>query len=358
MVAMIGEYRRVSWQNTSEKESHLKILQKAVTESNIDLDWLEWKYGSNPLLSKWDLPENLSYGFVEEGEIKGIVNYIPYHYTDGYTSLKGVKLTNIYVEESVRGKGVFSKLLRVAESNLVSFGFDFVFVYPNFSSYPGLIRDNYKDLGVIDTSFYFNAPLSVFINKLTKLYMPPAKFKLKHGFVKRRMVDNDCVNYPIEKYRLPKLTHRWRNKAIKGKYYNQPDQGFLHWRYATKPESNYEYVSCSDNTYLIYRVFERNKMVELYIADIVAYGKEELFELLYCLGAKLSERKIHLIRTIVYTDRQLLKNLNQAGFYQRSSTLLKRLIPQRKLLVKSLSGKESFTSIHQFKLRDCDQDKE
>ncbi len=350
MAAVKREFRWVDWQKAREKESHRQLLQQAVPGRQIDFQWMEWKYAENPYLTKWKLPENLSYGYLEEGNVLGVVNYMPYEFTDGNKKWKAVKATNIFISDALRGQGIFSKILQKSEEELAQLGFDFLFVFPNFNSLPGLLKAGYSDLGVVDTFFYFTSVGRLFYQKFFKRKTRPTKLKFKS------LQSVDSAGVSEQKIGQAQMREIWHKQAQAGICFQNLENDFVKWRYLNKPGANYFLLQLSEGSYLIYTIFERNGLTELFLADLKCTNKKSFQRLLKALESTVAKRPVHLVRAIA-TDSKLQLWLKDLGFLNRKSKWLKRFLPQRRFVVKPLHKNVDVIVTHTFDLRDCDQDK-
>lgn len=150
-------------------DSFLIAASKAHGYSKVNSkEWFYWKFRDNPY------GESILACAEENGEIAGCVGYGIQPF-----SLNGITLTAVlsfetFVHPDFQGQGIFSNLLKYAETKLKEQNIDFILNFPNTNSLKGFLKHGWKKMETPQYRIKLNNFLKVMIGirNITKEYEP------------------------------------------------------------------------------------------------------------------------------------------------------------------------------------------
>lgn len=198
---------------------HLISLYKNDLSDNYSEEWFDWLYHHpfNPdtliLVAEYD---DKIVGAL--GEIRKPIVYNERQFICG-------RHVDPVVDSSMRGKKVFSRLLRTIHEMSASY-VDFYYCFPNSASLPGFLRNGYVQAGPFRTPTHQNQFLTVSMKEKIRFL----RTGLKIIYAKNHTVEQaDFKELENANFIVPK------DKFVLNKSYN-----YLEWRYVDNPIKSYD----------------------------------------------------------------------------------------------------------------------
>jgi GNAT superfamily N-acetyltransferase len=121
----------------------LSLLQAAVgwVPDEQYARFFEWKHAENPFGA------SPAWVALDGDRLVGFRTFLRWGFTWGERSVKGVRAVDTATHPDYQGRGVFSRLTRMALEELMSEGVDFVFNTPNEKSRPGYLKMGWHVVG-------------------------------------------------------------------------------------------------------------------------------------------------------------------------------------------------------------------
>ena len=215
-------------------ESFLESAAKAHHHPVVKTEaWFFWKFRDNPY------GETLLACAEENGRIVGCVAYGLQPFWLKGEKIKGVISFETFVHPNYQGKGLFNKLIQLAEETVISKDVDLMLNFPNSNSLRGFKKNNWKQL---ESPEYWI--------KGANLFTIPLFFKdLRLGFSPNK-TNLELLNSPKE------------FKEESGHFFKSViSKEYIDWRFFTFPISEYAVIE-DVNYYSIVRIGTRGKIRE------------------------------------------------------------------------------------------------
>lgn len=200
-----------------------------------DEEWFNWKFKHNPYgeaILACAIDDDKIIGCVALGKhilnVKGVKYYCALSY-------------ETFVHPNYQGKGLFKKLISLAEQEAIKQDIQVLINFPNSNSLPGFTKMTWKKLDIPEYWIKLINIYNVFKNykDIKKSYIPlQTNFKdLKRYEYKEKLYDN---------------------------IYIETSQEFFNWRFYQYPVNNYHIINDNEN-FAIGRLGKRGKLLELQI---------------------------------------------------------------------------------------------
>lgn len=191
-----------------------------------------------------------------DGRIVGAVGEIRKRFEFNNQVLLGGRHLDPVVDKSMRGKGIFLKLLSVL--NELCGDVDLIYCFPNPVSYPGFVKAGYKPLGPIPTPYCQLGFLGVSLKEKVRYFLTGVKtLGKKKALIYRGSLEE-----------LKEL----KPAAPLNKYGLLRDYRYLKWRYAESPIHSYDVlIHRRDNIIQNACIARRNMDGSVSIVDFVRY---------------------------------------------------------------------------------------
>ena len=260
----IREYKQ------DDKNSVVSLLKKGLTaEFTVERwNWLhhnEVTLGSDIVVGEF------------EGKIVGVIGAIKKRFIFNDQLFVGGRHVDPVVDTSMRGKGVFTKLLYAL--NELSDDVHFSYTFPNAASFKGFAKTGYTSIG----------PILMPCCQL-KFMGSPMKEKARYfktGFKVPKKPKND-----IKKIHFDHLKHL-APRAPKDKYTLQRDYAYLNWRYKESPVKKYELFVHQLTNEIANACIILNDEYTVYIMDYVEYTEKiDMADYLSAIKNNYGKKKI------------------------------------------------------------------
>lgn len=139
--------------NDKQKHDFLELMSTSLSTHNID--WIEWKYIKNPIID--DKPTVFGAFHKDTDKLIGIRPFLACNIVFNDKVFKAAQPGDTVVHPEFRGKGLFTKMNRVAIDELGKNGYDLFFNFPNKNSQPGNLKMGWQKVLVFDESLAFNS---------------------------------------------------------------------------------------------------------------------------------------------------------------------------------------------------------
>lgn len=205
---------------------------------------------------------------VYEGKIVGNVASIRKRFFYNETEYVGGRHIDPVVDNSMRGKGVFTKMLHAL--NEAEGDVDFIYTFPNLISFPGFLKAGYKSAGPIPPIY-------------CQFVFSGLKLKEKIRYILTGMRIAGRTNKKVIKGNFEDLKDL-KPKLPKDKFCLYRDYNYLCWRFKESPLKSYEVLICKSGNEIESAciILKNDKMIS--IMDVIEYNhKIEISEYLVAL---------------------------------------------------------------------------
>lgn len=335
----------------------LSLMEKCLTPKT--KEWFEWKHLKNPLNING---EPFIFGAYDRERLVGIRPFMLSEVVYNDEKYLVAQPCDSAVDPEYQRQGIFSKMNKKAIEEAEKQNINFFFNFPNDNSENPYLKLGWQILSVQNEQFLFNDfSKLVEVRKNNPFYMAAAKglsliFNKKKNIVKNyststipKINNNTCLDNSFEE-----LWHLRNNNQIR----ISRDSKYLRWRFA-RPDKNYDILEIKENdsllAYSIITFSDRWKVNELQIVD---FNYREIAYIIDLIIFIINNYTFDFLSISAYTDSILFERLKKMGFYSRNKGL-KKIMPQRKVLVKDLKTnklKEVFNKIDNWELRLSDHD--
>lgn len=165
-----------------------------------------------------------------EGRIVGSMGAVKKRFVWNDEEFVGGRHVDPVVDKSMRGKGVFSKILKVLVE--MNNDVDFIYTFPNAASFRGFEKGGYTSIGPIPVGYCNLAFVGAGIKDKIKFFRTGLKLLGKHYT-------------RVEKGVLEDLKGREWRKPL-DRYSLKRDYTYLDWRYGQSPVKDYDILVCRD----------------------------------------------------------------------------------------------------------------
>ena len=358
------EIKRV-YLNNEEKNDFLESMEKCLTPQT--QSWLEWKYLKNPYnVSLGNKP--FIFGAFDGKKLVGIRPFMLQQIIYKNNKYLVAQPCDTAVDPEYQGKGLFKKMTLKAIEEAENMNINFFFNFPNANSEPGNLKMWWEILQNKNESFLFDnfgklvkSQTNNFLvkgigNILSYHYNKKRKIMKKHkinNLNNIKHIHNVDVNFFDDSFE-----YLWKIKNF-NKIRISREKEYLVWRY-NRDDKNYDCVTLNDNNelraYAILSFSDRWKVNELQIVDFNYIHLNDFIDLIIYI---ITEYKFDLINIDTSTDEDVFNALKNLGFYERRSTILKHIMPNRHILIRDLKTnclKNIFSNIGNWQLRLSDHD--
>lgn len=201
-------------------------------------EWFYWKFFKNPY------GDSILACVAIDNELIGCVAYGKQPFVINGEVFPGVMSFETFIDPNYQGKGLFSKLLKYAEEEVVRQGIKIMLNFPNSQSLPGFLKKNWQPLNI---STYYLRPRLRFnlLIKFTNIRQPFVSFS---------------NNFQAIKDALPE-TFKYTSKASVEALITKE---YLAYRFFSFPHGNYQVYQNNDN-FAIGRLGNRGGLKELQV---------------------------------------------------------------------------------------------
>lgn len=226
--------------------SFLKSAVDAYATGDKTEEWFNYKFFSSPY------GNSILAIAVENEVIVGCIGFGKYKFKyNGNIYLAGLSYST-FVRPDYQGKGIFIKLLNIAEDKCRAEGLSFLLNFPNKNSLPGFLRNNWIALPSPEYYLKIRKPIKSILNfhDLRKNFICDASRQIK--------TDEKTNQLIIEIFKNDKLNEELLSSSF--------DEQFLAWR--TKFPFHFHQISFHQNNCIVYRTGKRGLLKELQIMAI------------------------------------------------------------------------------------------
>lgn len=269
-------------------------------------EWFLWKFRDNPF------GEAILACARDNNKIVGCVAYGLHFFMIENKILKGGLSFETFVHPDYQRKGLFSKLIELAENEIKKSGIDFIMNFPNTNSLRGFQSKGWKK---IDVSEYWMKPRSYF-NML--LY----SMDLRKGF-------NPNVSN-IEQLKREFITKNVLDRTTN--YISEIYSEYLNWRFFTYPNAEYIVVD-DENCYSIARVGKRGNLKEIQVLFVTPKNLKS-FSLKKLTNKYNKKSKYDLISFPISKSNNLRSSLKDNIFFKvpNSTNVCYRILDESLLI--------------------------
>lgn len=247
-------------------------------------EWFLWKFRDNPF------GESILACAEENDEIIGCVGYGIQPFLLNGNLLKGVLSFETFVHPDYQGKGIFSKLIQLAELELKVQNVDFILNFPNDNSINGFLKNGWKML----TPPEYRIRIVDLFSSVIYLHHLKNEFKSKK--------QDQFVQKPFSSFEQ----HNFN------RFFAQLSLDYINWRFFTNPI--HDYVKIEKNEYqAVMMVGKRGKIKEGHILFLNVTDSQS-FSLTALIDQCKSLRKIDVLSMAVTKSNSIRKNLSRHGF--------------------------------------------
>ena len=265
-------------------DSFLESAASAKSQGKNNKDWFLWKFRDNPF------GESILACAEEKGKITGCVAYGMQDFMFESKIIKGVLSFETFVHPEYQRRGIFSKLLYIAEKKAIERGVKLMLNFPNTNSLKGFLNKDWIKLNV--SEYYI---------KSKKLFTIPIHFfEIRKGFVPAASEINLLdFSKNFEQFQQKNL-----HTVITGSY--------LKWRFDTLPKTTYHFFDQSSFN-LVVRVGYRGVLKEVQVLFVNIKNKynfnlKEIEKLLF------NRINYDLISFPISTENELRILLKKRGY--------------------------------------------
>lgn len=249
-------------------------------------EWFYWKFRDNPF------GESILACAEEDGIIAGCVAFGIQDFFLHSNVIKGAMSFETFVHPDHQGKGIFKKLINVAEKEATNRDIKLLLNFPNSNSLTGFLRLGWSQ---INNTEYWIKPNSIF----------DIIFNLKN--LRNGFIPNNSNFDLLDK----KIFNHYKQNIDTG-FFSKIDTDYLNWRFLSFP--NTEYVILNDtNCFSIGRVGKRCRFTEVQVL-FVTPRDFNTFSLKNVLKAYKTKLKYDLISFPISKNNRLKPALKRNIF--------------------------------------------
>jgi len=202
-------------------------------------EWFLWKFRDNPFGA------TILACARDNNTIVGCVAIGLHNFDYESINIKGGISFETFVHPEYQGKGIFKKLINLAENESTNRGINFLLNFPNSNSLPGFTKMGWKQKNLIE---YWIKPAKHF-SLLTKLK------ELRKPFIP------NINNFEDLNINLIGIVNSYKQDCS---FYPVVDEKYLQWRFFKYPVGDYAVISSKD-FFSIARVGQRGSLKEVQV---------------------------------------------------------------------------------------------
>lgn len=329
--------------SNADVDELIKLQKKILTEGESHIaeqfgkPYWEWQYRQ--------LPAHYSEVFIckSKEEIAGYYHAPVYEMQFNGEKKFFAVVQDVAVSDKLRGQGVFRKLAEFATEGLIHSGIDAVYTYPNDKSIKTFLKYNgYQKIYTYDS---FLLPLD-----FRKLIRAKIDFPLLGNitgsilnlFFMKRFKASAHERFSVLKNADESIARLFQKFAGSFPVSRKRDLNYLKWRYEQRPDSNYFYLTYSEQNQLkAVAVFKKDIMLNaeaLLLMDFTFTEEKHLHRLLKYAAVSavsISDGRPAFIFMAYCCHR--IRQITKAGFFKVPERLNPRPVH---LLVKNISSEE------------------
>lgn len=269
-------------------DSFLESASLAHKQEKKTEEWFYWKFRDNPY------GESILACAEENGIIAGCVAFGMQDFVLDSNVIKGAMSFETFVHPDHQGKGLFKKLINVAEKEATNRGIKLLLNFPNSNSLTGFLRLGWSQ---INNTEYWIKPNSIFDIAFN--------FKnLRNGF------NPNNANFEL----LDKKIFNHYIQNIEKGLFSKIDANYLMWRFLSFP--NTEYIILNDtNCYSVGRVGKRGNFTEVQVLFVTPKDSYK-FSLKNVLKSYKKKLKYDLISFPISKNNRLKPVLKKNLFFK------------------------------------------
>ncbi|MAM27398.1 MAG: hypothetical protein CMC13_00080 [Flavobacteriaceae bacterium] len=251
-------------------------------------DWFYWKFKQNPF------GKSIMACAKDQDKIVGCVAYGKQDFILNNKIIKGAISFETFVHPSYQRKGVFSKLLNLAESRAKEINVDLFLNFPNSNSLKGFINKGWKNINITE---YWLKPKNL------------VKILFKLNDLRQTFIPNETNLKKLESMAEKTLVN---NKRLKNTFELVLDKEYLNWRFFTYPNAEYAIVE-NDSFYSLGRIGYRGDLKEVQVL-FVNYKDLNTFKIKSVLRKYKEKTHYDLISFPISDQNPLKKKIKKTGF--------------------------------------------
>ena len=269
-----------SFLNSSSVSHNEKIKTK---------DWFYWKFKDNPF------GESILACAIEGGEIVGCVAFGIQDFIYNNVKVKAAVSFETFVHPNFQGKGIFKKLISIAEEEAFNRNVDFLLNFPNSNSLPGFNKSGWNNIQLpeywIKGNNYFKLFFKIYDIKKTFLPNPSN-------------IDNLVKVKEFETF-----FHKENNS-----FKSIVDNNYLDWRFFKYPNAEYIIID-NENFFSIARVGFRGKLKEVQVL-FVEFKSDSSLNFSILIKEYKKQCKYDIISFPISKTNKIKKNLKKMFFFR------------------------------------------
>lgn len=263
----------------------VKFLQKIYPSSGWNEEFFRWKHFENPC------GVSILVWAISNDEIVGFRAMWKMNLKKDEEIILAYQPCDTAVLKEYRGRGIFSKMTKIARKKALEEGSDIIFNFPTPLSLGGYLKLGWNSQPKICRYISVEKPIDVFLKSFkNKWWTSPFIIEMPRARINSKNLDYDL----------------WQNKK-KGSMILNLYQKFLYWRLCLNPKIIYGLIKVADQQ-LIYRVGYRGKIK---VVELVAWTKRTLDKLDKKLIKKINHLEKPEIISVVSSDNGLIFSFNK-----------------------------------------------
>lgn len=269
-------------------DSFLTSASLAHNQDKKTKEWFLWKFKDNPF------GESILACAKENGIIAGCVAFGMQDFVFHSKIIKGAMSFETFVHPDYQGKGLFKRLINIAETEAKRRGIKLLLNFPNSNSLTGFLKSGWVQINNTEYWIKPNNIIDITIN-----------FKnLRRGFKPNEANLDQLDKNSFNRYK----------QNIESGLFSKIDIDYLKWRFLLFP--NAEYIILNDtNCYSIGRVGKRGKLTEIQVL-FVTPKENNNFSLKNVLKAYRRKFRYDLISFPISQNNRLKPALKRNLFFK------------------------------------------
>lgn len=249
--------------------------------------WFLWKFRDNPF------GKTILACCEDKGQIVGCVALGTQEFFYENTIIKGAFSFETFVHPNYQGKGLFEKLIDLAEIESQNREIKFLINFPNSKSLPGFIKRGWYSINCIEYWIKPRSFLNLILNisEIKKTFVP-----IESNFEKLNInqISDFIIQKPSDMF-----------KSVISKDY-------LTWRFFTHPVTEYSVIN-NDNILSIGRVGHRGKLKEIQVLFVI-FKKQKLTSISSLLKLYKKDINYDIISFPISNENRIRKKLIKSLF--------------------------------------------
>jgi len=213
--------KKIDFNDRDQSDEILDLLKRCfpATESQFTRDWWDWKYRENCA------SHPLGWGLYDGGSLVSARLLWPMKYNSAGNVMTAYQLVDTVTAPSHQGKGLFTKLLKVAKEEVRDLG-SFMFNFPNSNSVHGYLKNGWKR--VAENTIVFGVPFF------------SLSFKKDGGVTVEQITPDTSI--------VAKGTEATDGFVA--------DESYIRWRYGKHPFKKY-FIAQNQHGFIVFRIVLR-----------------------------------------------------------------------------------------------------